>query len=80
METNHGIVTLRTKKLALTKDQLKGLNQHIDDINETERATPRAFVKLSNAPSLIMNEGKLTREEKDRLEHWRMAHRKINGG
>jgi hypothetical protein len=80
LETNHGIVTLRTKKMALTKDQLQGLNQHIDDINETDRATPRAFVKLSNAPSLIMNEGQLTREEKDRLEHWRMAHRKINGG
>ncbi len=79
LETNHGIVTLRTKKLALTEGQLEGLKQHIDDINEAKRATPRAFVKLSNAPSLIMNEGKLTREEKARLEHWRMAHRKIKG-
>ena len=58
LETNHGIVTLRTKKLTLTKGQLKGLNQHIDDINEAERETPRAFVKLSNTPSFIMNEGK----------------------
>jgi hypothetical protein len=37
LETNHGIVTLRTMKLALTKQQLKGLNQHIDKINEAER-------------------------------------------
>jgi hypothetical protein len=79
LETNHGIVTLRTMKLALTKEQLRGLNQHIDEINEAERTTPRAFVKLGMAPSFIMNEGKLTREEKARLEHWRMAHRKIKG-
>ncbi len=26
LETNHGIVTLRTTKLALTKEQLRGLN------------------------------------------------------
>ena len=79
LETNHGIVTLRTKMLALTKEQMKGLNHHIDEINEAERAEPRAFVKLGIAPSLIMNEGKLTREEKARLEHWRMAHRKVKG-
>jgi hypothetical protein len=66
-------------KLALTKEQLRGLNQHIDEINEAERATPKAFVKLGMTPSLILNEGKLTREEKARLEHWRMAHRKIKG-
>jgi hypothetical protein len=72
-------VTLRTKELALTKEQLEGLNQHIDDINDTARETPRAFVRLSNTPSFIMNEGKLTREEQARLEHWRMVHRKVKG-
>ena len=79
METNHGIVTLRTTKLALTKEQMKGLNEHIDEINEAERENPRAFVKLGTAPSLILNEAKLTREEKARLDHWRMAHRKLKG-
>ena len=38
---------------------------------------PSFPVPLGIAPSLIMNEGKLTREEKARLSHWRMAHRKI---
>ncbi len=37
LETNHGIVTLRTRKLALTKEQMQGLNNHIDEINESEK-------------------------------------------
>ena len=36
-------------------------------------------MKLGKTPSLIMNEAKLTREEKARLDHWRMAHRKLKG-
>jgi hypothetical protein len=67
LETTKGILTLK-----------KGLNSHIDSINEGG-GRPQAFVQLGQCPSLIMNEAKLTREEKARLEHWRTAHRKEKG-
>ncbi len=52
------------------------------DDSLTEDAQPRFQIfgqQKFKEPSMIMNEAKLTREEKARLEHWRTAHRKEKG-
>jgi hypothetical protein len=75
LETTRGILTLKTEEMNLTAEQMKGLNSHIDSINEGD-GKPQAFVQIGHSPS----KAKLTREEQARLEHWRATHRMIKGG
>ena len=77
LETSDGILTLRAGEANLTKGQMEGLDSHIDTINV--KGEGRAFVKLGQCPSFILNEANLTREQIARLEHWRLAHRTTKG-
>jgi hypothetical protein len=77
LEASDGILTLRAGEANLTQEQMAGLDKHIDTINV--KSDGRAFVKLEQCPSFILNEAKLTREQQARLEHWRLAHRTTKG-
>jgi hypothetical protein len=79
METNDDIVTVRTMPLVLTKDQDEKLGQYIEEVLGGSKEE-RAFVKMVECNSFIMNEANLTPEERARLAHWRQAHRQCGEG
>ena len=79
METVDDIITVRTMPLALTKEQKKKFEQYVEDVlggYEDERA----FMKMVECNSFIMNEANLSSDEKARLAHWRQAHRQCGEG
>ncbi len=79
METNDDIVTVRTMPLVLTEEQDFKLGQYIEDVLGGSKEE-RAFVKMVECNSFIMNEANLSPEERARLAHWRQAHRQCGDG
>ncbi len=79
METIDDIVTVRTMPLALTEEQDVKLGHYIEMILGGSKKE-RAFMKVIECNSFIMNEANLTPEERARLAHWRQAHRQCGEG
>ncbi len=79
METVDDIVTVRTTPLALTEEQDRKLGQYIEEVLGGSKEE-RAFVKMMECNSFIMNEANLSSDEKARLAHWRQAHRQCGDG
>jgi hypothetical protein len=78
-DTIDDIVAMKTTPLDLSEEQEKGLTDHLREIigNSKER---KAFVKLEECSSFIMNEANVSREQMARLIHWRQAHRQSGEG
>jgi hypothetical protein len=78
-DTIDDIVVMKTTPLDLSAEQEKGLTNHLREIigNSKER---KAFVKLEECSSFIMNKANLSREQMVRLIHWRQAHRQAGEG
>ena len=74
LETNGGILTLRTMPLELSPPQKKNLEKEIDDVIKGGDNL-NYCLQLEHQTSMIMNEAYLTKEEADRLHHWRVGHR-----
>ena len=74
LQTNGGILTLRTVKRKLTPEQLKSLEKEIDGVLEGDDQHGYCL-QVELKTSLLLNEAYLTKEEADRLHHWRMGHR-----
>jgi hypothetical protein len=79
METVDDIITVRTMPLALTKEQGWKLEQYIEDVLGRCDGD-RAFLKIVECNSFVMNEANLSSEERARLWHWRQAHRQCGEG
>ncbi len=73
LQTNDGILTLRTLNKRLTSDQRKFITNEIDEILEGEEG--RDYCLVLETTSLLMNEAHLTKKEAQRLKHWRIGHR-----
>ena len=77
LQTNGGILTLKTVPRSLTAEQIKALENEIESaINGEEQNN--YCLQVETHSSLLMNEAYLTKEEADRLQHWRIAHRVID--
>jgi hypothetical protein len=86
-ETN-GILMIETQPWLITDERLAMLEslveQSIEDTTRdhcyqiTENKSPTHH-EVDPCPVLIINEAKLTKEERDRLDHWRHAHRSSTG-
>jgi hypothetical protein len=72
LKTEAGILTLATYPLELGNNQMEALNRAINDMDKDED-TDHCLRVVSS--SLILNEAHLTSEERERLLHWRTAHR-----
>jgi hypothetical protein len=70
-ETIHEIVAMKTTALNLSKEQERGLIDHLQEIIGDSKKGP----KLEECASFIVNEANLSREQMARLIHWRQAHR-----
>jgi hypothetical protein len=68
LETNGGILTLRTMPLELSLPQKKNLEKEIDDVIKGGDNL-NYCLQLGHQTSMIMNEAYLTKEEADRLHH-----------
>ena len=79
METIDDIVTVRTTPLGLTEEQNSKLEQYIEEVLGGSKED-RAFVKMNECNSFIMNEANLSPKERTRLAHWRQAHRQCGDG
>jgi hypothetical protein len=74
LQMHGGILTLKTVERTLTPEQLASLEKEIDGVLKgDDRHDYCLQVELKT--SLLMNEAYLTRQEADRLHHWRIAHR-----
>jgi hypothetical protein len=74
LQTNGGILTLRTVQRSLTREQQESLEAKIDAALKGEDKTDYCL-QVEIKTSLLMNEAYLTKEEAERLHHWRMGHR-----
>jgi hypothetical protein len=74
LETNGGILTLRTMPLELSSQQIKNLEKEIDDVIKGGDDL-NYCLQLEHYTSMLMNEAHLTKQEADRLHHWRIGHR-----
>jgi hypothetical protein len=79
LETNDDIVIVRTKPLDLSEEQNLKLEQYIEEVLGGSNEE-RAFVKINECNSFIMNEANLSPEERARLAHWCQAHRQCVEG
>ena len=73
LQTNGGILTLRTLNKRFSSDQRKFLESEIDGILNGEDG--KDYCLTLEQTSLLMNEAHLTEKEAHRLKHWRMGHR-----
>ena len=74
LQTNGGILTLRTVQRSLTTEQQATLEEKIDTALKGEEKQDYCL-QVEIKTSLLMNEAYLTKEEAERLQHWRMGHR-----
>jgi hypothetical protein len=83
---NNGILMVQTQPWLITDEQLVWLEslveKAIEDISrdhcyQTEVTSTNRWVDSN--PVLIINEAKLSKEERERLDHWRHAHRSSKG-
>jgi hypothetical protein len=75
--TNAGILALQTHQRRLTEDQLKRVEETIDNALRGEDGVNYCF---STSTTLILNEAYLSDVERERLLHWRIAHRSLGRG
>jgi hypothetical protein len=76
LETNGGILTLRTVHLDLNAGQVSNLEKEIEgsikgDVNSSY------CIQIDHHTSLLVNEAYLSEEEAARLHHWRVGHRSV---
>ena len=76
LETNGGILTLRTVPLEISPAQKENLEKEIDEAIKGGDGL-NYCLQLEHNTSLIMNEAYLSQEEADRLHHWRIGHRSV---
>jgi hypothetical protein len=76
LETNRGILTLRTSNLSLTEGQKENLEHEISEALKGGD-NKNYCLQVQTHTSLLMNEANLTKEEAERLHHWRIGHRSI---
>ncbi len=69
-----GILTLATKALTLEPDERESLGEVVDRMLEGERDDGDHCLRVTRS-SLVLNETYLSKEELERLMHWRTAHR-----
>jgi hypothetical protein len=83
LTTLDGILMLKTMTLEFTQRQQEMIIQHVKSICKNEHNGGIDYLfhfqKGKVCPVLIMNEGKLDDRERNRLDHWRFAHRSITG-
>ncbi len=72
LKEESGILTLATTPLQLDKGDKEALESVIDGMDDEQ--DPDHCIRLTTA-SLILNEAHLTSVERERLLHWRTAHR-----
>jgi hypothetical protein len=82
LETNGGILTLKTVPLDLTSEQNKSLEKEIEGTLKRKGGEGNNYCLQVENPtnehtSLIMNEAYLSAEEAARLHHWRIGHRSV---
>ncbi len=70
-----GILTLATRPLDLDPEERKSLDGVVDELLRGRGPDEDDHCMHVTRASLIMNEAYLTKIEKDRLMHWRTAHR-----
>jgi hypothetical protein len=73
LQTNGGILTLRTLNKRLSSDQRKFIETEIDCVLNGEDG--KDYCLVLEQTSLLMNEAHLTEKEAQRLKHWRIGHR-----
>jgi hypothetical protein len=69
-----GILTLATKAMALEPDEREILGELVDRLLEDDKDDGDHLLRVTRS-SLVLNEAYLSREELERLMHWRTAHR-----
>ena len=69
-----GILTLATKTLTLEPDKKESLERVVDRMLEEHSEDGDHCLRVTRS-SLILNEAYLSKEELERLMHWRTAHR-----
>ncbi len=74
LETNGGILTLRTMPLELSSQQMKNFEKEVEDVIKGGDDL-NYCLQLEHNTSMLMNEAHLTKQEADRLHHWRIGHR-----
>ena len=74
LETNGGILTLRTVHLDLTAGQQSNLEREIDGAIKGDMDSSYC-IQIDPHTSLLVNEAYLSEEEAARLHHWRIGHR-----
>jgi hypothetical protein len=88
MATKRGILMVKTEEPLSEEQKLsKEFQEHVQNLlykRATEYCFDDAWVERkdttgSSSTTLIVNEAKLTRIEKERLDHWRSAHRTTTG-
>jgi hypothetical protein len=81
--TLDGILVLKTIQLDFKGKYKKVVNDYILDLCSKESHSSSDYLfhleKGKHCSTLIMNEGTLTDRERNRLEHWRFAHRSLSG-
>ncbi len=70
-----GILTLVTKALDLDPEERKSLDEIVDGLLRGGDPEDDEHCVHVSEPCMIMNEAYLTKVKKDRLMHWRTAHR-----
>ena len=68
LQTNGGILTLRTLNKRFSSDQRKFIENEIDGILKGEDG--KDYCLVMETTSLLMNEAHLTDKEAQRLKHW----------
>jgi hypothetical protein len=76
LETNGGILTLKTVPLELSPIQTQKLEGEIDGAIEGEEGSSYCL-QVEHHTSLLMNEAYLSNVEAARLHHWRIGHRSV---
>ncbi len=83
----NGILMVKTVPWGLNKEQFDKMEKLVSNVTDSESDHCCFHVnriktnspEMDSCPSLIINEAKLTKEESDRLNHWRHAHRSSSG-
>ena len=75
LQTNGGILTLRTLNKRFSSDQRKFIEREIEGVLNGEDG--KDYCLVLEQTSLLMNEAHLTEMEAQRLKHWRIGHRSV---
>jgi hypothetical protein len=86
LETKRGILMVRTTPWNLDLEQTRVIDKLVSDVVAKEldeycfqMNVEDELVAKSNLPIMVMNVAKLSRIERERIDHWRHAHRSSKG-